>query len=126
MKRKLTTKASYAATHLCGICAAMAVLMCLAFTSCSKDYPKLVKERVEQYRKEGKWVLSYSKNATEDGHFIVYADEKTQTIVVDSIDGMETANLKASAAPSPLETTRSRTLQITRMEFAEDKVSTTP
>ena len=95
MKRKLTTKASYAATHLCGICAAMAVLMCLAFTSCSKDYPKLVKERVEQYRKEGKWVLSYSKNATEDGHFIVYADEKTQTIVVDSIDGMETANLNA-------------------------------
>ena len=71
MKRKLTTKASYAATHLCGICAVMAVLMCLAFTSCSKDYQKLVKERVEQYRKEGKWVLSFSKNATEDEHFIV-------------------------------------------------------
>ena len=94
MKRKLTTKASYAATHLCGICAAMAVLMCLAFTSCSKDYPKLVKERVEQYRKEGKWVLSYSKNATEDEHFIVYADEKTQAIVVDSIDGENIVSLK--------------------------------
>lgn len=93
MKRKLTTKASYAATHLCGICAAMAVLMCLAFTSCSKNYQKLVKERVEQYRKEGKWVLSYSKNATEDGHFIVYADEKTQTIGIDTLDGVKTINL---------------------------------
>ena len=93
MKRKLTTKASYAATHLCGICAVMAVLMCLAFTSCSKDYQKLVKERVEQYRKEGKWVLSYSKNATEDEHFIVYADEKTQTIGIDTLDGVKTINL---------------------------------
>ena len=93
MKRKLTTKASYAATHLCGICAAMAVLMCLAFTSCSKYYQKLVKERVEQYRKEGKWVLSYSKNATEDEHFIVYADEKTQTIGIDTLSGVATVNL---------------------------------
>lgn len=94
MKRKLTTKASYAATHLCGICAAMAVLMCLAFTSCSKDYQKLVKERVEQYRKEGKWVLSYSKNATEDEHFIVYADEKTQTIGIDTLSGVATVTLE--------------------------------
>ena len=93
MKRKLTTKASYAATRLSRICAAMAVLMCLAFTSCSKDYQKLVKERVEQYRKEGKWVLSYSKNATEDEHFIVYADEKTQTIGIDTLSGVATVNL---------------------------------
>ena len=57
------------------MCITSLLLACFIFASCAKDYPRLVKERVEQYRKEGKWILSFSKNATKEEHFIVYADE---------------------------------------------------
>ena len=65
-----------------------------AFCSCTKDYPQLLNERVNQYRKEGKWILSYSKKATENEHYIVYADKKIQSIVVDSLDGQNHYPLK--------------------------------
>ena len=75
------------------MCITSLLLACFIFASCAKDYPRLVKERVEQYRKEGKWILSFSKNATKDEHFIVYADEKAQTIEIDTLDGIRTIKL---------------------------------
>lgn len=75
------------------MCIASLFLACFIFASCAKDYPRIVKERVEQYRKEGKWILSSSKNATKDEHFIVYADEKAQTIEIDTLDGIRTIKL---------------------------------
>lgn len=32
----------------------------LAFCSCAKNYPQMVKERVEQYRNEGKVIYSFT------------------------------------------------------------------
>lgn len=37
----------------------MHLIVLFAFCSCAKDYPQQVKDRVEQYQKEGKKVLSH-------------------------------------------------------------------
>lgn len=63
------------------------VLVCLVlltFCSCAKNYPQMVKDRVEQYQKEGKYVLGQSNDSTGKEHYVVYID-KTQ-IVVDTLD----------------------------------------
>ena len=86
---KSHSKTKKAAMHFSYICVVLLAVLLFVFTSCSKDYSKLVKERVEQYRKEGKWILSY----TDEEHFIVYADKKTQTIGIDTLSGTRTINL---------------------------------
>lgn len=58
-------------------------LVLLTFCSCAKNYPQMVKDRVEQYQKEGKYVLGQSNDSTGKEHYIVYIDEKQ--IVVDTL-----------------------------------------
>lgn len=55
-------------------------IILFAFCSCAKDYPQQVKDRVEQYQKEGKKVLSHSDDPTGKEHYIVFADVKAQII----------------------------------------------
>lgn len=55
------------------------------FCSCAKNYPKLVKDKVEQYKKEGKIILNQSNDSTGKEHYIVYADVKAQVIGVDTL-----------------------------------------
>ena len=43
-------------------------IILFAFCSCAKDYPQQVKDRVEQYQKEGKKVLSQSDDPTGKEH----------------------------------------------------------
>ena len=62
------------------------VTVVFALCSCAKDYAALQKERVAQYEKEGKIILAKS-DSTSSGHYIIYADEKTQTIGIDTLDG---------------------------------------
>lgn len=66
----------------------------LAFCSCAKNYPQMVKERVEQYRNEGKVILSCSDDETGKEHYIVYGDVESQTICVDTLgEQVEVFNL---------------------------------
>lgn len=60
-------------------------IILFAFCSCAKDYPQQVKDRVEQYQKEGKKVLSHSDDPTGKEHYIVFADVKAQIIGVDTL-----------------------------------------
>jgi len=55
------------------------------FCSCAKDYPRQVKDRVEQYQKDGKIVLSHSDDPTGKEHYVVFADVKAQVIGVDTL-----------------------------------------
>lgn len=66
----------------------------LAFCSCAKDYPRLVKEKVEQYKKEGKTILNQSNDSTGKEHYIVFADVQNQIIGVDTLgDGVREIHL---------------------------------
>lgn len=56
-----------------------------AFCSCAKNYTQQVKDRVEQYKKEGKIVLSHSDDPTGKEHYVVFADVKAQVIGVDTL-----------------------------------------
>ena len=47
-------------------------LVLLTFCSCAKNYPQMVKDRVEQYQKEGKYVLGQSNDSTGKEHYVVY------------------------------------------------------
>lgn len=58
----------------------------IAFCSCAKDYPQLVRDRVEQYQQEGKIILSQSNDSTGKEHYIVYADVKAQIIGIDTLE----------------------------------------
>lgn len=60
-------------------------LVLLTFCSCGKNYPQMVKDKVEQYKKEGKIILNQSNDSTGKEHYIVYADVKSQTIGVDTL-----------------------------------------
>lgn len=64
----------------------IALFALLALCSCEKDYHKLQKERVEQYKKEGKWIIAQS-DSTSNEHYIIYGDKKTQTIGIDTLGG---------------------------------------
>ena len=57
----------------------------LTFCSCAKNYPQLVKDKAEQYKKEGKIILNQSNDSTGKEHYIVYADVKAQVIGVDTL-----------------------------------------
>ena len=57
----------------------------LALCSCSKSYQKLVNEKVELYKKDGKIILNKSDDPTGKEHYIVFADAKQQTIGVDTL-----------------------------------------
>lgn len=57
----------------------------LALGSFSKSNQELVNEKVEQYKKEGKIILSKSDDPTGKEHYIVFADIKQQTIGVDTL-----------------------------------------
>lgn len=61
-------------------------LVLLTFCSCAKNYPKMVEDKVEQYKKEGKFILSQSNDSTGKEHYIVYADVKQQIIGVDDLE----------------------------------------
>lgn len=66
----------------------------LVLCSCGKNYPKLVKQQVEKYMKEGKIILSQSNDSTGKEHYIVFADMKAQTIGVDTLgEKVQTINL---------------------------------
>ena len=67
-------------------------LVLFTFCSCAKNYPQMVKDRVEQYQKEGKYVLGQSNDSTGKEHYVVYIDDKQ--IVVDTT--LSTAALKPS------------------------------
>ena len=58
-------------------------LVLFTFCSCAKNYPQMVKDRVEQYQKEGKYVLGQSNDSTGKEHYVVYIDDKQ--IVVDTL-----------------------------------------
>lgn len=60
------------------------VVLC-AFCSCTKNYPKLVQERVEQYKNEGKTILSQSNDDTGKLHYVVFGDPKANAIGIDTI-----------------------------------------
>ena len=64
----------------------IALFALFALCSCEKDYHKLQKERVEQYKKEGKWIIAQS-DSTSNEHYIIYGDKKTQTIGIDTLGG---------------------------------------
>ena len=55
------------------------------FCSCAKNYPKLVKDKAEQYKKEGKIILNQSNDSTGKEHYIVYADVQNQVIGIDTL-----------------------------------------
>ena len=57
----------------------------LTFCSCAKNYPQLVKDKVEQYKKEGKIILNQYNDSTGKEHYIVYADVQNQIIGVDTL-----------------------------------------
>lgn len=57
----------------------------LAFCSCGKDYPQMVRDKVEHYKSEGKVILNCSDDATGREHYIVYGDVESQTICVDTL-----------------------------------------
>lgn len=57
----------------------------LALCSCGKNYPQMVRDRVEQYRNEGKVILNSSDDETGREHYIVYGDAESQTICVDTL-----------------------------------------
>lgn len=42
----------------------LAFLALLMVCSCAENYPEMVKDRVEQYKKEGKVILSQSNDET--------------------------------------------------------------
>ena len=67
-------------------------LVFFTFCSCAKNYPQMVKDRVEQYQEEGKYVLGQSNDSTGKEHYVVYIDDKQ--IVVDTT--LSTAALKPS------------------------------
>ena len=56
----------------------------LTVCSCTGNY-QMVKDRVEQYKKEGKIILNHSNDETGKEHYIVYADAKSQVIGVDTL-----------------------------------------
>ena len=58
-------------------------LVLFTFCSCAKNYPQMVKDRVEQYQEEGKYVLGQSNDSTGKEHYVVYIDDKQ--IVVDTL-----------------------------------------
>lgn len=60
-------------------------IVLLAFCSCAKNYPQMVKDRVEQYKNEGKIIIAHSDDDTGKEHYIVYGDMKTQVIGVDTL-----------------------------------------
>ena len=60
-------------------------LVLFTFCSCAKNYPQMVKDRVEQCQNEGKVILSQSDDDTGKKHYVVYGDIDKQTIVVDTL-----------------------------------------
>lgn len=58
-------------------------LALLAFCSCAKDKQQMVKDRVEQYTQEGKYVLGFSSDPTKGGCYVVYMD--SAQIAVDTL-----------------------------------------
>ena len=63
----------------------MFCLVLLIFCSCAKNYPQMVKDRVEQYKNEGKVIINCSDDETGKEHYIVYGDADSQTIGVDTL-----------------------------------------
>lgn len=63
----------------------MFCLVLLTFCSCAKNYPQMVKDRVEQYKNEGKVIINCSDDETGKEHYIVYGDADSQTISVDTL-----------------------------------------
>ena len=54
---------------------AFAVLsMALTLTSCKKDYTKLVPQKVEELKSQGKLILSYSEHPSDSDHYVVWVD----------------------------------------------------
>lgn len=47
-----------------------------SFCSCAKNYPQMVKDRVEQYQNEGKVILSQSNDDTGRKHYVVYGGHR--------------------------------------------------
>lgn len=63
----------------------MLCLILLTFCSCAKNYPQMVKDRVERYKNEGKVIINCSDDETGKEHYIVYGDVDSQTICVDTL-----------------------------------------
>lgn len=76
----------------------LALLALLIVCSCAKNYPEMVKDRVEQYKKEGKVILSQSNDETGKEHYIVYADAKSQVIGVDTL-GKDVKEIRLGKKP---------------------------
>lgn len=76
----------------------LALLALLIVCSCAKNYPEMVKDRVEQYKKEGKVILSQSNDETGKEHYVVYADAKSQVIGVDTL-GKEVKEIHLGKKP---------------------------
>lgn len=54
---------------------AFAVLsMALTLTSCKKNYTKLVPQKVEELKSQGKLILSYSEHPSDSDHYVVWVD----------------------------------------------------
>ena len=76
----------------------LAFLALLIVCSCAKNYPDMVKDRVEQYKKEGKVILSQSNDETGKEHYVVYADAKSQVIGVDTL-GKDVKEIRLGKKP---------------------------
>lgn len=61
----------------------MVCLVLLAFCSCAKNKQQMVKDRIEQYTKEGKHVLGYSSDSINNEYYVVYID--SAQIAVDTL-----------------------------------------
>lgn len=78
------------------------LIVLLTFCSCAKNYPQLVKDKAEQYKKEGKIILNQSNDSTGKEHYIVYADVQNQVIGVDTLgDSVRVMHLGKKSTSNP-------------------------
>lgn len=99
----------------------------LTFCSCAKNYPQLVKDKVEQYKKEGKIILNQSNDSTGKEHYIVYADVQNQIIGVDTLgDGVREIHLGKKKKYEPdIKVKKDEGMNVVFREFLESEMSLT-
>lgn len=99
----------------------------LTFCSCAKNYPQLVKDKAEQYKKEGKIILNQSNDSTGKEHYIVYADVPNQIIGVDTLgDGVREIHLGKKKEYRPdIKVKKNEGMKVAFYEWAESTISLT-
>jgi hypothetical protein len=99
----------------------------LAFCSCAKDYPQLVKDKAELYKNEGKIILNQSNDSTGKEHYIVYADVQNQIIGVDTLgDGVREIHLGKKKEFNPeLKVKKGEGMKVAFYELSESTISLT-